>query len=197
MIGREPARRLVIGTEAAHRLAISTESARRVANIVSVQNRYNLTDRSSEPVLSECERDGIAFLPWSPLSAGSDTAGVGRAIRAVAARHGATPPQVAIANEAEDSQVDHQDIQAGAMSKQTRAERRGLNWPQEKARIAREAQEGQPQQRGDQQDQRRAVLHGPWKPAAVSTVSSGGVSTNWTNAAAMLGLGAFASTAIG
>jgi aryl-alcohol dehydrogenase-like predicted oxidoreductase len=73
------------------------DAARRVANIVSVQNRYNLTDRSSEPVLSECERDRIAFLPWSPLSAGSDTAGVGGAIRAVAARHGATSPQVAIA----------------------------------------------------------------------------------------------------
>ena len=34
------------------------DAARRVANIVSVQNRYNLTDRSSEPVLSKCERDG-------------------------------------------------------------------------------------------------------------------------------------------
>ena len=32
------------------------DAARRVANIVSVQNRYNLTDRSSEPVLSKCER---------------------------------------------------------------------------------------------------------------------------------------------
>jgi pyridoxine 4-dehydrogenase len=46
--------------------------ARRVATIVSVQNRYNLTDRFSEPVLSACERDGIAFLPWSPLAVGSD-----------------------------------------------------------------------------------------------------------------------------
>ena len=73
------------------------DAARRVANIVSVQNRYNLTDRSSEPVLSECERDGIAFLPWSPLSAGSDTARVSGAITAVAARHHATSAQVAIA----------------------------------------------------------------------------------------------------
>jgi aryl-alcohol dehydrogenase-like predicted oxidoreductase len=72
-------------------------AARGVANIVSVQNRYNLTDRSSEPVLSECERDGIAFLPWSPLSVGSDTARVSGAIAAVAARHRATSPQVAIA----------------------------------------------------------------------------------------------------
>jgi pyridoxine 4-dehydrogenase len=73
-------------------------AARRVATIVSVQNRYNLmTDRSSEPVLSACERDGIAFLPWSPLSAGSDAARVSGAIAEVAARHQATPAQVAIA----------------------------------------------------------------------------------------------------
>ena len=72
-------------------------AARRVATIVSVQNRYNLTDRSSEPVLSECERDGIAFIPWFPLSAGSDAARVSDAIAEVAARHQATPAQVAIA----------------------------------------------------------------------------------------------------
>jgi pyridoxine 4-dehydrogenase len=73
------------------------DAARQVANIVSVQNRYNLTDRSSEPVLSECERCGIAFLPWSPLSAGGDTARVSGAIAAIAARHNATSAQVAIA----------------------------------------------------------------------------------------------------
>jgi pyridoxine 4-dehydrogenase len=72
-------------------------AARRVATIVSVQNRYNVTDRSSEPVLSVCERDGIAFLPWFPLSAGSDAARVSRPIAEVAARHQATPAQVAIA----------------------------------------------------------------------------------------------------
>jgi hypothetical protein len=51
----------------------------------------------AEPVLSKCERDGIAFLPWSPLAAGSDTARVSGAIAAVAARHRATAAQVAIA----------------------------------------------------------------------------------------------------
>jgi pyridoxine 4-dehydrogenase len=71
--------------------------ARRVATIVSVQNRYNLTDRFSEPVLSACERDGIAFLPWSPLAVGSDTARVSGAIAEIAARYQATPAQVAIA----------------------------------------------------------------------------------------------------
>jgi len=72
-------------------------AARRVATIVSVQNRYNLADRSSDPVLTVCERDGIAFLPWYPLSAGRDAARAGRAIAEVAARHQATPAQVAIA----------------------------------------------------------------------------------------------------
>jgi pyridoxine 4-dehydrogenase len=72
-------------------------AARRVATVVSVQNRYNVTDRSSEPVLSACERDGIAFLPWFPLSAGSDASRPSGAIAEVAARHQATPAQVAIA----------------------------------------------------------------------------------------------------
>src|SRR5213595_394879 len=39
------------------------ERARKVAKIVSVQNEYNLDDRSSEPVLKHCEKLGIAFLP--------------------------------------------------------------------------------------------------------------------------------------
>src|SRR6185436_12340168 len=40
------------------------ERARKVAKIVSVQNRYSIDERSSEPVLQACERLGIAFLPW-------------------------------------------------------------------------------------------------------------------------------------
>jgi aryl-alcohol dehydrogenase-like predicted oxidoreductase len=42
--------------------------ARRVVKIVSVQNRYNVSDRTSDAVLATCERDGMAFIPWSPLS---------------------------------------------------------------------------------------------------------------------------------
>jgi len=42
--------------------------ARAIVKVVSVQNRYNVSDRSSDPVLAVCERDGIAFIPWSPLS---------------------------------------------------------------------------------------------------------------------------------
>ena len=47
------------------------ERARKVASIVSVQNRYNLGDRSSEDVLQACEKLGIAFLPWYPLGDGA------------------------------------------------------------------------------------------------------------------------------
>jgi pyridoxine 4-dehydrogenase len=68
-----------------------------VATVVSVQNRYNLADRSSGSVLTACERDGIAFLPWYPLSGGRNATRASRAIAEVAARHSATPAQVAIA----------------------------------------------------------------------------------------------------
>jgi aryl-alcohol dehydrogenase-like predicted oxidoreductase len=47
------------------------ERARSVVEVVSVQNRYNLADRSSEDVLEVCERDGLGFLPWAPIAAGS------------------------------------------------------------------------------------------------------------------------------
>lgn len=42
--------------------------ARRVVEVASVQNRYNVSDRTSDAVLATCERDGIVFIPWSPLS---------------------------------------------------------------------------------------------------------------------------------
>ena len=44
--------------------------ARRLVKVVSVQNRYNVADRSSQDVLAVCERDGLAFIPWSPLVQG-------------------------------------------------------------------------------------------------------------------------------
>ena len=54
------------------------------------------SDRSSEDVLAECEKGGLAFLPWHPLAAGGDAAEDG-ALGRVARRRGATPTQVAIA----------------------------------------------------------------------------------------------------
>jgi pyridoxine 4-dehydrogenase len=71
------------------------EQARRITPIVSVQNRYNLEDRASDGVLAACTRLGIAFLPWYPLGAGRTLKSA--RVKKVAARHGATPAQVALA----------------------------------------------------------------------------------------------------
>jgi pyridoxine 4-dehydrogenase len=67
-----------------------------IVPIVSVQNRYNLTDRSSEAVIETCEREGIAFIPWFPLATGR-LARPGGALDEIASRHDATPAQVALA----------------------------------------------------------------------------------------------------
>ena len=80
--------------------------ARRVVPVVSVQNRYNLADRGSEDVLGVCARDGLAFIPWAPLASGSATRLEGRneedskrgdALEKVAAAHGVSVMQIAIA----------------------------------------------------------------------------------------------------
>ena len=76
--------------------ASELRQAERVAPIASVQNRYNASDRSSEDVLVECEKEGIPFLPWNPLEAGGSARGT-RALDRVAQRHDATPVQIAIA----------------------------------------------------------------------------------------------------
>ena len=71
------------------------ERARAITEIVSVENRYSFGDRDSDDVLAFCEREGIAFLPWHPLGAGSLTQA--RELDVVAAAHGASAAQVAIA----------------------------------------------------------------------------------------------------
>jgi pyridoxine 4-dehydrogenase len=71
------------------------EEARRIAPIVSVQNRYNLEDRSSDGVLAACEKFGIAFLPWFPLGAGACLKSA--KVKKIAARLEASAAQVALA----------------------------------------------------------------------------------------------------
>jgi aryl-alcohol dehydrogenase-like predicted oxidoreductase len=72
------------------------EQARGLVDVVTVQNRYNLTDRSSEEVLEACEEARIGFIPWFPLATGSlaEPSGV---LDEVAHAHDATPGQVALA----------------------------------------------------------------------------------------------------
>ncbi|HSE80631.1 MAG TPA: aldo/keto reductase [Gaiellaceae bacterium] len=70
--------------------------AQALVPVVSVQNRFSLADRSSQDVLDECHREGIAFLPWYPLEAGG-LARAGGAVSRIAEARGATPAQVALA----------------------------------------------------------------------------------------------------
>jgi pyridoxine 4-dehydrogenase len=73
--------------------------AQALAPIVSVQNRYNLEDRRSDPLLAHCESHSMAFLPWAPLDAGRHAveSSLQRGLKQLARRHAATVAQVAIA----------------------------------------------------------------------------------------------------
>jgi len=70
--------------------------ARAVTAIVSVQNHYNLRDRSSDRLVDLCAEAGIAFIPWYPLAAGRLASGNSSVAR-IAQRHGATPSQISLA----------------------------------------------------------------------------------------------------
>jgi aryl-alcohol dehydrogenase-like predicted oxidoreductase len=67
--------------------------AMQLTPVVSVQNRYNLVDRSSEPVLDVCDTEGLAFLPWAPIQDADGKVPVLTAAR----RHGVSPRQIALA----------------------------------------------------------------------------------------------------
>ncbi|HEX3660209.1 MAG TPA: aldo/keto reductase [Acidobacteriaceae bacterium] len=72
------------------------ERARKIVPIVSVQNKYNLSDRAHEDVLQYCEKHNIAFIPWFPVAAGKLTQ-PGGALATAAKKHNATPSQLSIA----------------------------------------------------------------------------------------------------
>src|SRR6202165_5576560 len=71
------------------------ERAQKLTPIVSVQNRYSVFDRESEPVLEFCSLEELAFLPWRPVAGGElEDAGV---LAAIARRNNATASPVALA----------------------------------------------------------------------------------------------------
>ncbi|MDQ0662567.1 pyridoxine 4-dehydrogenase [Arthrobacter ulcerisalmonis] len=72
------------------------EAAGKHFTVSTVQNRYNLTDRSSEDVLRYSEENGIGFIPWAPISAG-ELAQPGGPLDEAAKRLGAATSQVALA----------------------------------------------------------------------------------------------------
>jgi pyridoxine 4-dehydrogenase len=75
---------------------VQIRHAQTMAPIVTVQNRYSVTDRAADDVLEYCQQQEIGFIPWFPLGAGQ-LSGAGSPIRRVAAQSNATPSQVALA----------------------------------------------------------------------------------------------------
>ncbi|MCW3066741.1 MAG: aldo/keto reductase [Solirubrobacterales bacterium] len=70
--------------------------AREIAEVVTVQDRFNLSDRATEDVLDKCTDDGLGFIPWFPLAVG-ELARPGGPLDEIALAHDATPSQVALA----------------------------------------------------------------------------------------------------
>ena len=70
--------------------------AQETAEIVSVQNLFNLANRDAEKLLDHCAEHGIGFIPWFPLATGELSADDGP-LAAAAQQHEATPAQLALA----------------------------------------------------------------------------------------------------
>jgi pyridoxine 4-dehydrogenase len=72
------------------------ERAQKTARIVSVQNLYNLTDRTHEPALTYCEKNDMGFIPWFPVAAGKLARADGP-LESAAQKYGASVAQLSIA----------------------------------------------------------------------------------------------------
>ena len=72
------------------------EQARKVLPIVTVQNRYNVTDRKWENTLKYCEKEKLGFMPWAPVASGRGFQSAG-GVDTIAKQHGVSPYQVALA----------------------------------------------------------------------------------------------------
>ena len=68
-------------------------AAEQITPVVSVQNRYNAADRSSESMVDLCEQESLVFLPWAPIQG----AGTSPAVAEAARRHGASAHQIVLA----------------------------------------------------------------------------------------------------
>jgi aryl-alcohol dehydrogenase-like predicted oxidoreductase len=72
------------------------ERARKTVEIVSVQNKYNISDRAHEDTLQYCEKHNLAFIPWFPVAAGK-LAASGGPLDSAAKQHGASVAQLSLA----------------------------------------------------------------------------------------------------
>ena len=75
---------------------LQIQRARTIVPIVSVQNRYSVTDRAWEDVLEYCTKEKLGFIPWFPLAAGQ-VSDADSPVSRLAARWNASPAQVALA----------------------------------------------------------------------------------------------------
>src|SRR5438477_2737308 len=75
------------------------EQAKKVVPIVSIQNRYNITDRESEAALNYCQKEKMGFIPWAPIggSGSRSLSNAGNALEAEAKRHNVSVVQLALA----------------------------------------------------------------------------------------------------
>jgi pyridoxine 4-dehydrogenase len=72
------------------------ERAQKTVPIVSVQNKYNIADRTHESVLQFCEKQGLGFIPWFPMEQGKLNK-PGSVLEQAAKLHKATTAQLALA----------------------------------------------------------------------------------------------------
>jgi aryl-alcohol dehydrogenase-like predicted oxidoreductase len=78
---------------------VEIERAKKVVPIVSIQNRYNITDRESEAALNYCQKEKMGFIPWAPIggSGSRSLSKAGNALEAEAKRHNVSVVQLALA----------------------------------------------------------------------------------------------------
>ncbi len=67
--------------------------AQKLTPVVSIQNRYNVDDRTSEPLIDLCEQEQLVFVPWAPIR----DVDRNQVVHETAERHGVTPRQVVLA----------------------------------------------------------------------------------------------------
>jgi aryl-alcohol dehydrogenase-like predicted oxidoreductase len=105
------------------------DRARKIVPIVSVQNRYNIEDRSSEDVLVYCEKEKLGFLPWFPVGGGRGLKAE-NPVNAAAKAHGVSVYQVALAwllERSPGNAADSRHVISGALGRKRRRRKTEVN----------------------------------------------------------------------
>lgn len=79
---------------------VEIEAVRKIVEVVTVQNRYSLSDRRHEETLKYCEQNAIGFMPWYPMAGGKllkPENPAAQVLARIAARHSVSVAQLSIA----------------------------------------------------------------------------------------------------